>query len=205
MSDIYYCLSVHWSLPLYYLICYWYLLVLYFYISYFILQLFWFFFIFSTLLIKFVTVFIHSFLSSLSIFTFNTLSSLSGKLHISTPFSSSSGVLSSFGKYFFVALFCLICCFYFCVFDSLFTSTDLREVTLYRRCPMRSHSAVLSNHQSYMYESPCYVGCMGPSVIVGWLLWVVWEVALRLVGCQALPWVEAAGLLVGRNPWESWS
>lgn len=136
MSDIYYCLSVHWSRPLYYLICYWYLLVLYFYISYFILQLFWFFFIFSTLLVKFVTVFIHSFLSSLSIFTFNTLSSLSGKLHISTPFSSSSGVLSSFGKYFFVALFCLICCVYFCVFDSLVTSTDLREVALCRRCPM---------------------------------------------------------------------
>ena len=38
------------------------------------------------------------------------------------------------------------------------------------------------------------LGCMGPSVVAGWLLWEVWEVWLTpvLVGFQALLCVEAA-------------
>ena len=40
---------------------------------------------------------------------------------------------------------------------------------------------------------PC-LGCMGPSVVAGWLLWEFWEVWLTpvLVGFQALCCVEAA-------------
>ena len=44
---------------------------------------------------------------------------------------------------------------------------------------------------------------LSPSVVVGWPLWVVWQVLLApgLTGCQALPCAEAAGhRLVGLDP-----
>ena len=49
----------------------------------------------------------------------------------------------------FVTSFCLICCFYLCVFSRLSISLDLGKVAFYRRCHMLPSSALCSGHPEH--------------------------------------------------------
>ena len=66
--------------------------------------------------------------------------------------------------------------------------------------------ASLITRAVYYSVHALHVGCMGLSVVAGCLLWAAWQVwmTLRLVGCQALPCVEAAySWLMGLGPGEA--
>ena len=109
----------------------------------------WFFFIFSNSLLRMSNLVCSSSLPSVSLII--TLNSLLGRLPVSSSLSSSSGALScSFGTYFSVSSFCLICYFYFYVFGRLVTFADFGEVAFCRGRPVCPISALPCSHQSYM-------------------------------------------------------
>ena len=107
------------------------------------------FFIFSNSLLRRSNLVCSSNLPSVSLII--TLNSLLGSLPVSSSLSSSSGALScSFGTYFSVSSFCLICYFYFYVFGRLVTFPDSGEVAFCRRRPVCPISALPCSHQSRM-------------------------------------------------------
>ena len=120
----------------------------------------WFFLIFSKSLLKnsnFLLCSSNLLPSSLNIFKVINFTSLSGRLPVSTLPSSFYGIFScSFGRYFSVFSFCLICWFYFYVFGRFVLFSDLGEVVFHRRCLMYPSSTLTSYHQS--------------SVLLGWPL-----------------------------------
>ena len=127
--------------------------------------------------------------SSLITLMIITISYLPGKLLIYIS-------LGSYGFFFFffwnLFLYCLICCFYFCVSHMLVTFPDLREAAFFRRCqaPRSTH---LSGHQSYMLHEGLWALLLqqdGPYGQSGRCSWPC------LLVCQALLWVETTGLWV---------
>ena len=77
-------------------------------------------------------------------------------------------LVSSFGRYSFVTLFCQICCFYFFVSYGLFMFPDLGEVAFCRRPAVCLNSTLPFGPQSYVCSrGDPDVGCMHPSVVVG--------------------------------------
>ena len=59
-------------------------------------------------------------------------------------------LVPSFGTYSSLVSFCLILCFYFCVFGRLVMFPDLGEVAFYKVHPMHPSSSLPSRHQIYM-------------------------------------------------------
>ena len=154
----------------------------------------WFLFILSNGILEFLNFMpVHPLLRALIVFRVITLNSIIGGLPPSTSLCSSSGVLSFsfFVAYSSVASFYLICCFYVCVSSTLVAFYNLGEVISCERSSLvRSHllweviscekrpvcpsSALPRPPEPSATENTPYMGCLGPSVVVNWLLWVVW-------------------------------
>ena len=170
------CFPAHGFIPLYHLIYYW-LLLVYFKISLIVVFIFlWFFFMFSNPLLitfNFLLCSPNLLLSSLSSFTIITLRSLLGWLSPHHSFHLGFYHVPSFGTYYCVTSFCLISCFYFCAFGRLAIFPDLEKWTFVDvLCFPAVHFALVARAICFRVI-PC-VGRVGPYVVTGWLLWVVW-------------------------------
>ena len=131
----------------------------------------WFFFVFPNFLLKTSNFSLCSFnrlLSSLNIFTITTLNSSLGCLS-PLPLVLLLGfyLVPSFGIYFCVVSFCLICSFYFYLFSMLVMFPSLGEVAFCKGCPMHHSSALPFGHQSYMFQVCPYMDCLGSFVVEG--------------------------------------
>ena len=103
-----------------------------------------------------------------------------------SPLSLSSFLeCSSYSFSWNMFLYHLICSFYFCVFGRLVAFPDLREEAYCRRHPVHPSSKLPSCHWPTCSTGVLYVGrvvvCFGGLPTMG-----------SLVGCEALPWAEAA-------------
>ena len=153
-----------------------------FLVLYFLFQLLYlpllFFFVFSNSLLQtsnFSLCSSNLLLSSLNIFMIITLTTLLVRLLISASFSSSKFYLVTlFAKYFSVFSFCLICYFYFYVFVRLvmFPALEKWPCVGHILCVPAVHSLVVTG--AIWSKGARFVGCMGSSVVVSWLLWLVW-------------------------------
>ena len=87
---------------------------------------------------------------------------------------------------------------------------DLGEVALCKRSPMR-HTPFwyeyIAHTRAICSRSAHYVGCVGPSVVAGptTVDTLVGNIGPCPIGCQSLPFVVTAGLLVSRaRSWGGW-
>ena len=195
----YHYLALSWSVPLYHLVYCWFLPV-YFFISIIVFFIsVWLFYILSKSLLKTSNFLVwHTFFSWvlwsslwLSPWTLSWVECLS-PLHLVLLLEFY--LVSLFWAWSSVISFCLIFCFYFCVFGRLVMFSNLEDVAFCRRCVCISASHSLLATRAICSRGAPSVYCVGPSVVAGWLLWVVWYVWLApgLLGCQALPCLEAA-------------
>ena len=79
-----------------------------------------------------------------------------------------------FGTYFSVASFVLICCFYSYLFGWLVIFPNLGDVAFleYVLYVPAAHSSLIT--RAMCSRGAPYEGCLGPSLVACWLLWVVW-------------------------------
>ena len=121
-----------------------------------------------------------------------TLYSLSGRLLISTSFSTSEIMSHSFGWNIFLSSHFsqFVCLFVFYALSQLVTFPNLKEVALCRKHPVGLRSMLPSGCQSSVPRGTPYVGCICPSV------------ALLLRQARSS---STVGSLVGRvGPWPGW-